>query len=63
MPGRGNPARHRGRLEKWLEINTKFSAEWPNITEKKDPPADADEHKGEEGKFESTSPPEPGEGD
>jgi ferredoxin len=23
-------------LEKWLELNTSFSAEWPNITRKKD---------------------------
>ena len=30
-------------LEKWLEVNSKFSAEWPNITVKKDSPADADE--------------------
>ncbi|HCF24148.1 MAG TPA: hypothetical protein DER67_01155, partial [Novosphingobium sp.] len=37
-------------LESWLELNAKFSAEWPNITQKKDPPADADDHKGEEGK-------------
>lgn len=28
--------------EKWLEINTKFSALWPNITAAKAPPADAD---------------------
>jgi ferredoxin len=27
-----------GGLEQWLELNTKYSAEWPNITEKKDPP-------------------------
>ncbi|MBL4791996.1 ferredoxin FdxA [Citromicrobium bathyomarinum] len=50
-------------LEKWLELNTKFSNEWPNITQKKDPPEDADEHKDEEGKFEKFFTPEPGEGD
>ena len=50
-------------LEKWLELNTKFSAEWPNITQKKDPPADADEHKDEDGKFEAYFTPEPGDGD
>ena len=33
-------------LEKWLELNSTYSAEWPNITRKKDSPADADEHKG-----------------
>jgi ferredoxin len=52
-----------GGLEQWLELNARFSAEWPNITEKKDPPDDADEHKGEEGKFEKFFTPEPGEGD
>ena len=35
-------------LEQWLELNTKFSAEWPNITVKKPSPDDADEHKGED---------------
>lgn len=50
-------------LEKWLELNTKFSAEWPNITTAKEPPADADEHKGEEGKFDKYFTEAPGEGD
>ena len=50
-------------LEKWLELNTKFSAGWPNITQSKEPPADADEHKGEEDKFDKYFSPEPGEGD
>ena len=50
-------------LEKWLELNTKCSAEWPNITQSKEPPADADEHKGEEDKFDKYFSPEPGEGD
>ena len=50
-------------LEKWLELNTKFSAEWPNITQSKEPPADADEFKDKEGKYEQYFSPEPGEGD
>ena len=50
-------------LEKWLELNTKFSAEWPVITSQKEPPADADDHKGEKDKFEKFFSPEPGEGD
>jgi len=37
--------------EKWAELNAKYSAEWANITERKDPLPDADEHKGEDGKF------------
>jgi ferredoxin len=44
-------------------LNTKFSAEWPNITSKKDSPADADDFKGVEGKFENLFSAEPGEGD
>ena len=50
-------------LEKWLELNTTFSADWPNITRKKDSPADADEHKGEEGKYDKYFTPDPGAGD
>ena len=37
-------------LEKWLELNAKYSAEWPNITSQKEPPADADDWKGVTGK-------------
>ena len=51
VPGRSDPSRYRERTEKWLELNSSFSADWPNITRKKDSPADADEHKGEEGKY------------
>ena len=50
-------------LEKWLEVNATYSAEWPNITRKKDSPADADEHKGEDGKFDKYFSADPGEGD
>jgi len=37
--------------EKWLEINTKYAAEWPNIVRKGEPPADAEEWKDREGKL------------
>ena len=50
-------------LEKWLEVNATYSVEWPNITRKKDSPADADEHKGEEGKFDKYFTTDPGTGD
>src|ERR1700755_2036521 len=50
-------------LEKWLELNTNFSAERANITRKKDSPADADEHKDEEGKYDKYFTPDPGAGD
>jgi ferredoxin len=49
--------------EKWLELNASFSADWPNITRKKDSPADADEHKGEEGKYDKYFTPDAGAGD
>ena len=39
-------------VEKWLEINTKFSEIWPNINEKKDPPSDHEKYKNEQNKFE-----------
>ena len=29
-------------MEKWAEINRKYSEIWPNITEKKTPPSDAE---------------------
>lgn len=50
-------------LEKWLELNTKYSAIWPNITSQKSAPEDADEHKGEKDKFEKFFSESPGEGD
>jgi len=50
-------------LEKWLELHTKYSAEWPNITSQKEPPEDADDHKSGQGKFEKYFTAEPGEGD
>ena len=33
-------------LDKWLDINTRFANEWPNITRKGTPPADTDEWSG-----------------
>ena len=30
-------------IEKWAEINRKYSEIWPNISEKKTPPSDAEE--------------------
>ncbi len=38
-------------LEKWVELNEKYAEVWPNISEKRDAPADADEYKGEDDKF------------
>ncbi|TNE63493.1 MAG: ferredoxin family protein [Alphaproteobacteria bacterium] len=49
-------------LEEWLELNTKYSEEWPNITTKGDAPADAEEWKGVPGKMKHFSA-APGKGD
>src|SRR3546814_19583483 len=40
-------------LEKWLELNTTFSAQWPNITTKGAVPDDADAQQGAEGKYDT----------
>ena len=50
-------------LEKWLEVNTKFADIWPNITMKKDSPADAYYFLGKPNKFEEHFSDQPGEGD
>lgn len=49
-----------GDTDKWFEINEKYSQVWPNITEKGDPPTDADKWNGVENKLEYLSE-EPGE--
>ena len=46
-----------------LEINSKYSLIWPVITDKKDPPADAEEWNGVPDKFKNHFSEEPGEGD
>ena len=46
--------------ERWLELNRDYANAWPNITRKRPPPGDADEFKGEEGKFEKYFSAEPG---
>ena len=37
--------------EKWLEVNSKYSEIWPNITEKKDPLPEHKSFENEENKF------------
>jgi ferredoxin len=49
-----------GEAGKWLELNREYSNAWPNIARKKPAPDDADEHKGEPGKFEKYFSPNPG---
>jgi len=47
-------------VERWLELNREYSAIWPNITRKGEPPADADDYKDVPNKFEKYFSPKPG---
>jgi len=49
--------------EKWLELNRKFSEEWPNITAKKEALSEADKFKDEKDKYEKYFSSKPGSGD
>jgi ferredoxin len=46
--------------ERWLELNRKYAATWPNITRKKPYPADADEWKDVPDKHDKFFSPNPG---
>lgn len=46
----------------WLELNRKYSEEWPNITETREPLDSADDKKDETGKLEKYFSEAPGEG-
>lgn len=50
-------------LLNWVEINREYAQAWPNITKKKPAPEDADNFKGEQGKFEKYFSANPGTGD
>jgi len=50
-------------LEQWLQINAEFSKTWPNITVKKEPPADGKEWDGVPDKYKKFFSPDPGGGD
>jgi len=45
---------------KWMQLNLKYSQEWPNITVKGTEPEDAEEWQGVEGKFEKYFSDKPG---
>ena len=47
-------------MGKWLMINKKYSAIWPNISKKKEPPADSDKYKNEKNKYEKYFSEKPG---
>lgn len=50
-------------LESWIELNAKYSLEWPNITVKGESPPDAEEWNGVPNKLAEHFSPEPGKGD
>src|SRR5205823_4568167 len=50
-------------LEKWLQVNAEYAPKWPNITVKREPPADAKQFEGVPDKLEKYFSKEPGEGD
>jgi ferredoxin len=50
-------------LLKWVEINREYAMQWPNITKIKPAPADADQYKNVENKFDTLFSPNPGNGD
>ena len=50
-------------LEQWLTVNAEYADKWPNITIKREPPADASEFENVPDKFAKHFSPEPGEGD
>lgn len=47
-------------LEQWVELNATYSALWPNIAQKGKQPLDADEYKGESGKYDKYFTSKPG---
>ena len=51
------------KAEEWLEMNLKYSEEWPNITTQKEPMPEADEMKNKKNKFKEDFSPNAGEGD
>ena len=47
-------------IEKWAELNRKYSEIWPNINQKKTPPSDAEKWNNVKDKFEKYFSEEPG---
>lgn len=50
-------------LEDWLVLNAEYASTWPNISIKREPPADAKVFDGEADKFPRYFSPNPGQGD
>lgn len=49
--------------QEYLEMNRKYSVEWPNISRKKDPMPEAEKFKSMKNKFKEWFSPKPGQGD
>jgi ferredoxin len=49
--------------ERWVELNTKYASSWPNITTKKEAPADAKQWEGVANKLAEQFSANPGAGD
>ena len=49
--------------ETWVELNRKYSEQWPNIARQGETPPDADAYKGVPDKFERYFSPKPGKRD
>ena len=49
-------------LESWLKMNAEYAKTWPNITVKREPPADAQGIRWTAGKLEEFFSPKPGRG-
>ena len=45
----------------WLDLNKKYSKEWPNITKKKEPPKDWKKYETEKDKYKKYFSKKPGE--
>jgi ferredoxin len=50
-------------LERWLELNGRYSALWPNVTKKRDVHMDTETFDGMAGKYARFFSPKPGKGD
>jgi len=47
-------------MSRWLTLNADMARLWPNISQSKDPPPDADDWKGIDGKYDNFFTPSPG---
>ena len=63
MPGRCDFPDTESGLEDWLKLNAEYASVWPNITIKREHPADAKAFDGVTNKLKQYFSPNPGQGD